>query len=87
MPTTLPSSRNTETQPELVLLTGGLAVPRPAWQVLQDLEARGCSISLHADTILVTPASGLHPGDRQVIQRYRPAVIAIINFVAAAVRH
>jgi hypothetical protein len=68
---------------ELVYLRGGLLVPRPALELVLDLEARGFKMTLDEhQQFAIGPPATLTPADRAAIQRWRIALGAIVGYQA-----
>ena len=72
-------SRNSD----LVVLKGGLLVPRPALLLLWNLEERGLTIKHGADgVLLVGPQSQLTASDRAEIAKYRDPLARLVDYQA-----
>jgi hypothetical protein len=65
---------------ELVTLTGGLAVPLPALQLLWDLEARGFTLLVDDDGLIVRPRARITPADDRAIRQHRDELIALVRY-------
>jgi hypothetical protein len=64
---------------ELVTLGGGLCVPLPALQLLWDLEARGFTLLLDDDGLMVRPRTQITPADDKAIRQHRDELIALVK--------
>src|SRR5262245_38853126 len=65
-----------------VTLRGGLIVNTAAIVLLLDLEARGVKLERERDDILVhAPAANLTAEDRTLLRRYKPHVLALLDYV------
>jgi hypothetical protein len=65
---------------DYVCLSGGLAVPLPALQVLWNLEDRGVHLRLDGDGIVATPRTALSDADRAAVKRWRWHVVALLQY-------
>lgn len=63
-----------------VVLRGGLMVPLEPMLLLLDLEARGFRIARDGSTIKVGPASQLTDDDRDALKRWKPHVLALVDY-------
>lgn len=68
----------------MVVLRGGVAVPRPALALVWALEDRGCHLVLEDDDVLrVGPAELLTDDDRDRIRHWKPALVALVRYCEA----
>jgi hypothetical protein len=65
---------------QIVVLAGGLSLPLPAVLFVLDLEARGFSLCRDGDHLVVRPASKLAIKDRLDLARWKPQVLAVIDY-------
>jgi hypothetical protein len=67
---------------ELVFLRGGLVVPSAPYLLALELEERGFTLSQEGDVLVVTPPERLTRIDCQEIRRWKPHLLALINYRA-----
>ena len=68
--------------PEFVTLRGGLTLPRPALQLVWDLEARGFCVGVTAGgDVEIQPAAALTTRDRAAIQTWGRHLAAVVRYV------
>ena len=65
---------------ELVMLKGGLVVPVPPLRLLWQLEERGLTVSRDGDYLLVQPHQQLTLEDCAQIRRWKPQLLALVEY-------
>lgn len=68
-----------------VLLRGGMAVPVEPMLLLLGLEARGLQVSRAGLDLLVRPPGQLTDGDRRALGRWKPHVLALVDYTPSEV--
>ena len=66
-----------------IVLRGGLSVPLAALRLLWDLEARGFSIVVDDDGLIVRPRAQITPADDQAIRQHRDELISLVQYCEA----
>jgi hypothetical protein len=69
---------------DFVTLRAGLALPLAAVRLALDLEARGLHLGVNGDMLWVGPRDLLTDDDRELIRRWKPHLLAIVAYDAAA---
>ncbi len=64
---------------DVVTLGGGRTVPRAAWELLLDLEARGIRLELDGDGIIARPRAKLTDDDRVQVRRWKVHIAAVLT--------
>ena len=67
---------------DVVVLVGGLVVPREAVHVAIDLELRGMTLQAAGDRLTVSPGCTLTDDDRAQIRRWKRHLLALVAYVA-----
>jgi len=65
---------------ELVTLKGGITCPVAPILLLLSLEGRGFSVRQEGDGLIVQPYQQLTAEDCQAIRRWKPHLIAVLNY-------
>ena len=75
----------TTSAPELVVLRGGLAVPRSAFDLLNDLERRGFDVRIDTSdgAVVCRPGRLLTDDDKRAIRALRDPLKALISYCEA----
>ena len=69
-----------------VTLKRGVSVPRPAFDLVHDLEARGFALSVDAcHQVVIQPAENLTEADRAGIGRWRLHLGALVSYTCEVV--
>lgn len=66
---------------ETVCLRSGLTVPVAAVVLALDLEARGCTLAVDGDGLLIGPPTLLSDEDRAAIRACKADLMALIDYV------
>ncbi len=68
---------------DLVVLAGGLSIPREALHTIIDLEVRGVRLELgEGDALFARPRALLTDADRAAVARWRQPIRAILAYQA-----
>jgi hypothetical protein len=70
---------------EYVVLGGGLTMPVAPMLLMLDLERRGFQFERDGDDIIVRPFSHLTEADRIGLRRWKPQVLALLDYRAPEV--
>jgi len=72
--------------PDYVELLGGLTVPVDAFNVVHEFDRRGLILKQQGELLRISNADGSKPdlsaGDVERIKRWKPHMLALMNYVA-----
>jgi hypothetical protein len=65
---------------EFVTLRSGLTVPLEPVRLLLNLESRGLTVTHDGSDLIIRPRGQLTDADREALRRWKPHVIALIDY-------
>jgi len=73
-------TRRTVSVSETVLLKGGVTVPTGVLRLAWKLEARGCTLTVDGDYLVIKPARQVTEYERALLQQWRDDLIRLVQY-------